>query len=384
MKPNQVLVVCSSNSFFGRILEKDFNCDGNRNLKTIFGDNPVYTFCNKENTFPSCPENNDRIYDFIWFAGCNTTGSIFSRFNNNGLEKISAILKLDGKIIFTESKNYVERYRPKLSKLSLTLQIEDLITHAIELGVSMPEVYIEQLTHFFCYNFRIINIDNHIIYQRKNTLYQQKYNKYKNKYLILKKLLNQEGSGEPPFRVLVIGGGNPELYGQGFFEVGGHHTSNFGAGQDWTNSQFWTDLETHLRDMKFEIIIIDQGSTSWLRETHDLLLRTSVKLLVPEGIFLLEGPFVHNNNTEIHDKMKEHNLNIVGRIGFGKVMDNNILTIYSPTNGRLLETIDSTDINGNITPGDWQSAGFILPNKDFKYVKEKNQIEFIKNRFLRM
>ena len=224
-----------------------------------------------------------------------------------------------------------------------------------------------------------------------NIFFQQKYNKYKNKYLILKKLLNQKGSGEPPYSVLVIGGGTPGLYGKGFFEVGDHTTSNFGAGQDWTQQQFWTDLKTTLRDLKFEIIIIDKGSTSSLqKEIFDLFLRTIMQFLVPEGIFLLEGPFVHNDNTvELHDTMKKHRLNIIGRIGFEKVIDNNIYTIYSPNRGGLLidrKDINISDINiGDITPGTWNLVGYINTNRDFKYVKEeKNLIDFIKKRFFKM
>jgi len=226
-----------------------------------------------------------------------------------------------------------------------------------------------------------------------NTFFQQKYNKYKNKYLILKKLLNQKGSGRPPYRVLVIGGGTPELYGQGFFEVGDHPTSNFGVGQDWTHQQFWTDLETNLKttlgDLKFEIIIIDKGSTSWLpEENFDLFLRTSMKFLAPEGIFLLEGPFAYKDNTdEKHEIIRKYGVNIIGRIGFGKVIDNDIYTIYSPNRGGLLmdrRDINKSDINiGDITPGTWNPVGFINPNPAFKYImEEKNQIDFIKKRFL--
>ena len=221
-----------------------------------------------------------------------------------------------------------------------------------------------------------------------NNFFQQKYNKYKNKYLILKKLLNQKGSGTPPYRVLVIGGGDPGLYREGFFEVGDHPTSNFGAGQDWTRQQFWTDLETTLGDLKFEIIIIDKGSLSWLpKEIFNLFLRTSMKFLDPEGIFLLEGPFARSDVTvEIHDKMKENGFKIIGRIGFGKVIDNDIYTIYSPNRGGIF--MDSSDINksdiniGDITPGTWNTAGYINTNSEFKYImEEKNQIDFIK-RFL--
>ena len=72
----QVLVICSDPS------GKDFNHSKNQNLKEIFGNDPIYTFCNGlKNRFPSCPENNDRIYDFIWFAGCNIISYILSKSN---------------------------------------------------------------------------------------------------------------------------------------------------------------------------------------------------------------------------------------------------------------------------------------------------------------
>ena len=181
MEPQQVLVICSDP------LGKDFNRPKNQNLKEIFGDNPVYTYCNGlilENRFPSCPENNDRIYDFIWFAGCNVISHILST-SNNGLDKITNILKLDGKIIFTELEGYVELYKPNHSQLSLTLRIENLIEHTKKMPREIVQVNIEQLLSFFTQNFRIININNHIIYQRVSSGLK-KYLKYKKKYLQLK------------------------------------------------------------------------------------------------------------------------------------------------------------------------------------------------------
>jgi len=179
MEPKQVLVVCSDPA------GKDFNHPKNQNLKEIFGENPVYTYCNGlKNIFPACPENNDRIYDFIWFAGCNIISHILSK-SNNGLDKINAILKLDGKIIFTELEKYVEKYKPSRSELSLTLQIEDLITHTTQMPREIEQVNVEQLLSFFTQNFRIINIKNHIIYQHVDSGLK-KYLKYKKKYLQLK------------------------------------------------------------------------------------------------------------------------------------------------------------------------------------------------------
>jgi hypothetical protein len=180
MDPKQVLVICSD------ISGTDFNNLKNENLKVIFKDNPVYTYCNgliKQNIFPLCPENDERIYDFIWFAGCNLISQILPK-SNNGLVKIINILKLDGKVIFTEGEKYVEKYIPNHSKLSLTLQIEHLIEHTREKS-DIKDVNIEELLCFFTQNFRIININNHIIYQRIVSGLK-KYLKYKKKYLQLK------------------------------------------------------------------------------------------------------------------------------------------------------------------------------------------------------
>ena len=181
MEPKQVLVVCSDSA------GKDFNRPKNQNLKEIFGNNPVYTYCNGANRFPLGLENNDRIYDFIWFAGCNIIADILSK-SNNGLDKITNILKLDGKIIFTELERYVELYKPSRSELSLTLQIEDLIAHTRQMPSRIAQVNVEQLINFFTQNFRIININNHIIYQRVERVDSglKKYLKYKKKYLQLK------------------------------------------------------------------------------------------------------------------------------------------------------------------------------------------------------
>jgi hypothetical protein len=107
-----------------------------------------------------------------------------SKFNN-GLDKINAILKFDGKIIFTELEKYVELYKPSRSNLSLTLQIEDLIEHTRQMPNEIKKVNEEQLLSFFTQNFRIIDINNHIIYQHVESGLK-KYLKYKKKYLQLK------------------------------------------------------------------------------------------------------------------------------------------------------------------------------------------------------
>jgi len=76
MEPKQVLVICS------RPKGRDFNDPLNVKVKELFGDNPVYTFCDGiENKFPIYPISNDKIYDFIWFAGCNILSHLFLDFD---------------------------------------------------------------------------------------------------------------------------------------------------------------------------------------------------------------------------------------------------------------------------------------------------------------
>lgn len=108
--------------------------------------------------------------------------------------------------------------------------------------------------------------------------------------------LHQLGSGSPPFRFLVIGGGDPNLYGEGFFEVGGHESSNYGAGKNWTTDEFWTGLIDHLLDhkMSFDGIIFDPGSFSWIRgENKEEIFRNILYIfeafLKPNGVIVVEA-----------------------------------------------------------------------------------------------
>ena len=221
-------------------------------------------------------------------------------------------------------------------------------------------------------------------------MFEEKYNKYKYKYFSLKELINQKGQGMPPFKVLIFGGGNPELYGQGFYEVGFHPTSNFGAGKDWHDPRFWSDLDNELKNMTFDVIMIDDGSGSWLSEKCMIpIITLIITRLVKGGIFILEGPHVRDNDDNIHDitimirkEIKNIGFNTVGRIGCGGVYDNRIYTLYSLDQGEILQKIDKSGINEDILPGPWNPQGFIDRNPNFKYVKELNQREFVKNRFL--
>jgi len=122
MEPKQVLVICS------RPKGRDFNNPLNVKVKELFGDNPVYTFCDGiENKFPIYPISNDKIYDFIWFAGCNILSHLFLDFDFT-TTKIKNILKIGGKIFFTESKEYKIEYIKKEPN-TLTVPISILLQH---------------------------------------------------------------------------------------------------------------------------------------------------------------------------------------------------------------------------------------------------------------
>jgi hypothetical protein len=183
---------------------------------------------------------------------------------------------------------------------------------------------------------------------------------------------------------MVIGGGTPELYGIGFFEVGGHPTSNFGKDRDWKDPKFWTVLDDKLGDKKFKAIIIDKGSVSHLQNINlNSFCLTIIKHISDEGVVLIEGPSTRpaapdDIYSQIRQGLFDIGLIPIGKIGFRKVIDDDIYTLYSPGTAEILH---KTNINPpEMIVGTWDPRGFIQPNPDFKYVSEPNQIEFIRDR----
>src|SRR5579872_5047003 len=113
----------------------------------------------------------------------------------------------------------------------------------------------------------------------------------KNKNLVLK------------LKQILIGGGRPELYGQYFFEVGDHPTSNYGhsPGQDWTTLVFWQGLHALItgKKYKFKVIMFDSGSESWLANCPDDVIDCMVddvfsNCLDKDGIIMME--FITHTN----------------------------------------------------------------------------------------
>jgi len=201
-------------------------------------------------------------------------------------------------------------------------------------------------------------------------------------------------------RVLVIGGGDQSLYDPDYFYViGDHNTSNYGKGKKWNNNLFWNNLQKNLTLKKFDAVIFDNGSESWLPEdaVFNKIINLIISLLNDNGIILAIGLFKNNNK---HDK--EHrihtalylntNLNTVGYF----IIENTVYNIYSKV--KNIESTIITDMK-NIYINTAQLREKISfwtsktdktdTTKHYFYekkncVKEKDQIEFIKKRILKI
>ena len=222
-------------------------------------------------------------------------------------------------------------------------------------------------------------------------IFKSKYLNYKKKYLNLKN--KKGGGGKPPYNFLVIGGGRPELYGEGFFEVGDHPTANYGAYMDWKDPEFWPGLVTMLSNhgYRFDGIIIDNGSFSWIQpEVIEQILNLFEIVLKADGVILLEA-------YDARDKIKEYDITpatlyyefnklLVGSDAFIPVYDfrfpegeGSVFRIYTRPNAKLTMNKEGLYDYG-------EELLRLRPDHYFdvfsETVKEKNQVEFLKNRLL--
>ena len=184
--------------------------------------------------------------------------------------------------------------------------------------------------------------------------------------------------------VLVIGGGNPELYGNGFLDIGNHPNSKYGIGKDWKSIDFWKELDIVLNNKKFYAIIFDNGSESWLYDISDevfnYIMLIIIKHIYEEGFILTIGYRIVSSgyNTTILNKLLDIGFNNLGILRFGPVINDDIFNILSPGNADI---IDKTDIYPPDTDiGLWNQRGYIEENPLFRSVIENNQIDFIKTR----
>jgi hypothetical protein len=162
---NKILVVCSHKD--GR----DFNNPSNNDLKilfeTEFENKPEYIFCfnlsDEKCNFPGGMGTRvDAKYDAIWFAGCNLLEQIF--YNPLiSIEVIKKVLKDDGFIVFTETKQFVDRY--VMNKYHLTVPITSLGQHSTINKANTHQI--NNIIELCQQNFEETIINNHMVYKIK-------------------------------------------------------------------------------------------------------------------------------------------------------------------------------------------------------------------------
>ena len=130
MKVNNVLVICSNPN------GADFNFPQNKELIQKMCDEDIkYDFIDQNYNSKSYQKEIfnlcEKSYDLIWFSGCNILKWLFEMNNVQSIiQQTKYILRSNGKIIFTESPNYVKHYNANPNNKYLTVPIEYLGTHS--------------------------------------------------------------------------------------------------------------------------------------------------------------------------------------------------------------------------------------------------------------
>ena len=133
-------------------------------------------------------------------------------------------------------------------------------------------------------------------------------------------------SFEKSRNVLVIGGGNPNLYPNSHFYEIGDHTSYFGKSKDWSKNTFWFELEEKLKQdvITFDCIIFDTGSESWLFNISSDVLNIMAQVIIshmnPHAILITEidlNPTILHYS-KINNLFLDNGLYLVGSTYFTK------------------------------------------------------------------
>ena len=187
----------------------------------------------------------------------------------------------------------------------------------------------------------------------------------------------------PNKSVLIIGGGNPLLYGSDYYEVGGHPTSDFGKDKDWREKIFWDELETSMGDKKFKAIYFDEGSESWLQDIKEPILiqicNLFRKILEKEGVIIIASWTKLKNI--LYKILLEDNCFLSSfRIGKGMSEKYNIFS-FLPLHQTLLK--DKTHIyEGNDDILGVDMGGWTKWDPKMSEVVEQNIVDFIRKRII--
>ena len=99
------------------------------------------------------------------------------------------------------------------------------------------------------------------------------------------------GGGNPPFRFLVIGGSNLYSYGDGFYEVGTHNSSNYDKSLNWNTRSFWEGISNELIGKNFDVCFFDVNSFSQITNADVLgsILDIFTMFLKENGCIILKA-----------------------------------------------------------------------------------------------
>ena len=114
-------------------------------------------------------------------------------------------------------------------------------------------------------------------------------------------------------KILVLGGGIPELYDDNFYTVGDHPSSDFGSGKDWNNIDFWSELHEELVkiNIKFKAVIFDAGSESWFEkisknaEFYNILYLILTECTNEDGLMILSTKFADRSISQVAEMIDQ-------------------------------------------------------------------------------
>jgi hypothetical protein len=242
--------------------------------------------------------------------------------------------------------------------------------------------------------------------------YKQKYKKYKQKYLNFKN--NQQG-GLNSYKILVLGGGGETTLAEsyckknqshndcGFYDIGYHENSYFGSDRDWNNIDFWDDLDTKLKTDKliYDCIMIDKATESPLDMIHNPIIERMVEIisryLNPDGIIITEDNRIRYSKSykDLLNQMNDsfYNLGFNKLVCFrfkGDTTGSTFLILSKKKSIHETILIDKQglypikDANKLFIPINSMGkyTGYTKPESGYEVTREKDRIEFCKNRII--
>jgi len=197
------------------------------------------------------------------------------------------------------------------------------------------------------------------------------------------------GGGNPPFRFLVIGGSDRYSYGDGFYEVGSHRSSNYGIGLDWKTHDFWDNLIQELVANKYYFDVCFFDANFFLQFTNPAMFEKILDIfsmfLKENGCIILNAYNITNPN-ENNIERQFHNFVLETatiqpaepcEFMFSGNNSGNVFRIFQKVGSELKIKTD------NIYFIDYDKKFMMTPNVQTlqKPIEEKTMQEFLVTRF---